>query len=175
MEPHPSGRVCKKAVPHVADRDCGVGEAITIERGELPATVPAAEFLENNTFHVVGEAGLTQPSQDAGCLRRECIGIGGVDAHRVELSEDLQQLVVELAIARLKGVGRIFRHVASSTRLRSGSNLARPYIWRLITFTLLTWLSTDPELQRLVSPAWTASQSLRRLRPKPRSSGGPSA
>jgi hypothetical protein len=51
----------------------------------------------------------------------------------------------------------------SRIRLRRRSNLARPYICRLIILMRLTLPSTAPELWAVVSPAMTASQS--RLRP----------
>jgi hypothetical protein len=77
------------------------GEAIVVERCKTAATVPTAKFFKHNLFDVVVDAGLMQPSQDAGNLRCERAPTGGVYVERIEVDEDLQQRVVEPAITHL--------------------------------------------------------------------------
>jgi hypothetical protein len=45
------------------------------------------------------------------------------------------------------------------TRRRSRSNPARPYIWRLISLSLVIWPSVWALLQLSAIPAWTAGRS----------------
>src|SRR5258706_663207 len=59
-------------------------------------------------------------------------------------------------------VGQVARRI----RFRSRSVLARPYICRLSILMRLTVPSTAPELQAWVSPATTASKSLRSPDPR---------
>src|SRR3954468_11141284 len=54
------------------------------------------------------------------------------------------------------------RQACPSTRQRSRSNPARPYISRLMTLSRLTWPSTCPLLHGSVRAARTASSSRRR-------------
>jgi len=53
----------------------------------------------------------------------------------------------------------LFAQAACSTRARSSSDPARPYIVRLITFSRFTWPSTGPLLQASLRPACTAASS----------------
>ncbi len=117
---------------------------------KLGAIVPAAEFFEHNAFDVVGDARLTQSSQDAACRGTEYVGIGEVDARPVEADENLRQLVIELATARLEARSGVFCQCASSTRLWSGPS-SHVHTIAVRSRSAWTWPSTDPELQAPVS------------------------
>ena len=61
-------------------------------------------------------------------------------------------------------------HAAASTRWRSRSKQARPYIWRLISLSCVIRPSTGPVLHGSVSAASTAAASRSSARAKPPSS-----
>src|ERR1700722_4316361 len=67
-------------------------------------------------------------------------------------------------IRQLRGLLPRLRHQARSTRWRSRSKFARPYISRLISFNRFTSPSPCPLLHGSLAASRTAAQSCRRFR-----------
>src|SRR5262249_35644748 len=124
---------------------------------------------------VLGDDPEVDPGDTERVVRREDDGLDVGD--RVP---PLGEVAPEVGLSRtFDDVGRAspgsvvaapLRQAASSTRARSNTNPARPYICRLIVFNRFTCPSTGPLLHVSVTAACTAASSRRMPSPNPPSS-----
>jgi hypothetical protein len=105
---------------------------------------------------VLGGIGSTSASLDVSELMSEPHNYNPVIGDRTWVLGSFVWMTLACAISAS------LRQACPSTRQRSRSNPARPYISRLMTLSRLTWPSTCPLLHGSVRAARTASSSRRR-------------
>lgn len=93
-------------IPSGADGDCCVGKSLWIQVGQPAAAIPTSEFLEHDAFDVVRDSRLAQSWQHSGQLGDELVSIALMDPDRVELEQDLEQLVVQGTVMSLVALAR---------------------------------------------------------------------